>query len=111
MAVDKDAQAILAGGGDSRGRRAAGAASIVVPLAANHSPAPVHAAVPPVLDGIVAAAVETPCDLSPTLAHLRHQPLDHCALLWCDGVVVEGGLEVLVEAFTALLWCAGADEG
>ena len=63
----------------------------------------VHAAIPPVLDGVVAAVAQAAGDLCPTLAHLIHHALDHQALVGRDGFPVQRGLEVLVEALTALL--------
>lgn len=71
--------------------------------------ATVHSTVPPVLDGVVTAATQTTCDLSPTLAHLSDHLLDENALLRSDGVMVEVRLEVLVETLTALLGRASAN--
>lgn len=63
----------------------------------------VHAAVPPVLNCIVAAVSKASCNLGPALAHFVDHPLDHQALLSRDGLTVQRGLEVLVEALPALL--------
>ena len=71
----------------------------------------VLATVPPVLDCIVAATMESACDLSPALAHLGDHLLNEGAFLWGDGVVVEMRLEVLVVTLTTLLWRAGLDHG
>lgn len=65
--------------------------------------AAVHATIPPVLDGVVAASAQATGNLSPSLAHLGNHLLNHLALLGSDGVVVEVRLEVLVVALTALL--------
>lgn len=71
------------------------------------TPALVGAAIPPVLDGIVAAAVvQQPRDLGPFFADLVDQLLDHLALLLGDWALVETGLEVLVVALPALLGAA-----
>ena len=86
------------------------AVAAVVPLAADQPAAAVHPAVPPVLDRIVAAAVEPACNLGPALAHLGHQTLDQGALFGRDGVVVERGLEVLMEPLPTLFGRAGADQ-
>ena len=69
----------------------------------------VLAAVPPVLDGVVAAALESACDLGPPLAHVGDQLLNQFALFLGDGVVVQRGLQVLVVSFAALLWRSGGD--
>lgn len=61
-------------------------------------------AVPPILDCVVAAAFESSGDFGPPLAHLLHQLLDQLAFLWCDGFMVQGGLEVLVKSLAALFW-------
>lgn len=79
-------------------------AAMVVAAAAT-----VHSTVPPVLDGIVAAATQTTCDLSPTLAHLGDHLLDENALFGSDGIMVEVRLEVLVETLAALLGRASAN--
>jgi hypothetical protein len=79
-------------------------AAVVVAAAAT-----VHSTIPPVLDGIVAATTQTTGDLGPTLAHLGDHLLDENALLGSDGIMVEVGLEVLVESLTALLGRASAD--
>jgi hypothetical protein len=71
--------------------------------------ATVHSTVPPVLDGIVAAATQTTCDLSPTLTHLSDHLLDENALFGSDGIMVEVRLEVLVETLAALLGRASAN--
>jgi hypothetical protein len=63
----------------------------------------VHAAVPPVLDCIVAAVAESSGDLRPSLAHLIDHALDHQALLGGDGIPIQRGLQVLMESLPALL--------
>lgn len=63
----------------------------------------VHAAVPPILDGVVTTTTQSPGNLSPALAHLANHLLDHDAFLWRDGLMIEIRLEVLVESFPALL--------
>lgn len=71
------------------------------------SPSAVLATVPPVLDGIVAAAFESSSNLGPSLAHLVDHLLDLLALFGGDRIMVKSGLQVLVEALTALLWRPG----
>lgn len=70
--------------------------------------ATVHAAIPPVLDSVVAAAAQAASDLSPALAHLSDHLLNQLTLLGSDGVMVEVGLQVLVISLTALLGRASA---
>jgi hypothetical protein len=65
---------------------------------------PVLASVPPVLDGIVAASIESARDLSPLLPHFRDHSLDGLSLFGRDRVVVQVRLEILMIAFPALLW-------
>lgn len=69
----------------------------------------VHAAVPPILDCVVAASMQSPCNLGPSLAHLSDHTLDEDALLWRDWVEVKRGLEVLMEALAALFRASSAD--
>lgn len=69
----------------------------------------VHASIPPVLHGVVAASSESSGDLSPSLSHLCNHLLDQDALLRCNGIVVEVGLEVLVISLSALFWGTGLD--
>lgn len=63
----------------------------------------VHASIPPVLHSVVAAPSESSGNLSPSLAHLSDHLLDHEAFLRSDWLMVEVGLQILVEAFTTLL--------
>lgn len=63
----------------------------------------VHAAVPPILDGVVAAVPESAGDFGPALAHLVDHAFDHQALLSRDGLAVQRGLQILMKSFTALL--------
>jgi len=72
--------------------------------------APVDTSIPPVLDSVVAAARKSPSNLRPPLSNFSDEPLDEFALLWGNGLVVERGLQVLVEAFPALLGSPGSDE-
>jgi len=71
--------------------------------------APVHplsailASVPPVLDGVVAAAVQSSGNLCPPLALLLDHALDEGALLRRDGIMVQCWLQVLVVSLPALL--------
>lgn len=76
-------------GGSSRGRK-------TPPLA-------VHAAIPPVLDGIVTAVAQSAGNLSPPLAHVVHHAFDQQALFSGDRLAVQGRFEVLVEALPTLL--------
>jgi len=46
---------------------------------------------------------ESSRDLSPSLAHVLHHPVNEDAFFWCDRVMVEGGLQVLMISFSALL--------
>ena len=71
----------------------------------------VLAAVPPVLDGIVAATSQTSGDLGPALAHLGNHLLNHGTLFRADWLMVEVWLEVLVIPLTALLGRASLDHG
>jgi len=82
---------------------------VVVVVTIQHPSPPVHAAVPPVFDRVVTAAVEAAGYLCPTLPHFSYQTLDHRPFLWRDRVVVERRFEVLVEALAALFWRAGTD--
>lgn len=70
------------------------------------SSASVDSSVPPVLDGIVASAVELSGNLGPSLPHLVDQLFDDESFFRCDWVVVKVWLEVLVVSFAALLWRA-----
>lgn len=76
-------------GGGSRGRK-------TPPLA-------VHAAIPPVLDGVVTAVAQSAGNLGPTLAHVGHHAFDQQSLFSGNGLAVEGRFEVLVEALPTLL--------
>lgn len=76
----------------------------------NQTPPPVHTPIPPVLDGVIAAAMQPPRDLRPPLPDLGYEALDEDALVRADRFVVQAGLEVLVVALAALLGGAGADE-
>jgi hypothetical protein len=64
----------------------------------------VLAAVPPVLDGVIAATIESARDLCPLLSHLGYHSLNCLALFWGNGVMVKIGLQVLMVAFPTLLW-------
>lgn len=65
---------------------------------------PVLAAVPPVLDGVVAAAItQPPGDLGPLLADFPHKLLDQVPLRLGDGIGVEAWPQVLVVPLPALL--------
>lgn len=63
----------------------------------------IHPAIPPVLDSVVAAASQPSGNLSPPFPHLRYHLLNHDALFWRDGIVIQVGLQILVEPFTTLL--------
>jgi len=63
----------------------------------------IHAAIPPVLHCVVAASSESSRDFSPSFAHLSDHLLDQHSFLRSDRIVVEIGLQILVEALTALL--------
>lgn len=72
--------------------------------------ATVLAAIPPVLDGVVASVLHVAGDLSPLLAHHLDHFFDPPALLLGDRLVVKLGLEVLVPPLTALLWRPGLQD-
>lgn len=67
------------------------------------SPA-IHATIPPIFHGIVASAAQTSRNLSPSLAHLCDHLFDEYAFVGRDWVMVEVGLEVLMESLATLLW-------
>jgi hypothetical protein len=62
----------------------------------------VDTSIPPVLDRIVAAARKSPGDLGPPLPDFSNEPLDQFPLFGGNGLVVECGLQVLMEALPAL---------
>lgn len=63
----------------------------------------IHAAVPPVLDCIVAPAMESSGNLGPSFAHVSNETFDEFTFFRCDGLVIKCWFEVLVIPFTALL--------
>lgn len=63
----------------------------------------VHAAIPPVLNCVIAAAAESASDLGPPLAHLADHLLDHDTFLGSNGLVIEIRLQILMVPLTALL--------
>jgi len=68
------------------------------------SPLPsVHAAIPPILDRIVASVAKPSGDLSPSLAHLVHKLLDHFAFLSRNWFVIKTWLQILVVSLATLL--------
>lgn len=69
----------------------------------------IHATVPPILDGVIAAPTQPARDLCPTFAHFSHHLLDKHALLGGDWLVVEVGLQVLVIALATLLGRSSLD--
>lgn len=73
------------------------------------APSAVHAAVPPVLDGIVAAATQSSRDLRPSLAHFSDHLFDEHSFLGSDRVMVQVWFEILMEALAALLGRTGLD--
>lgn len=64
----------------------------------------VHAAIPPVLDGVVASSVQSSSDLGPSLANLGDHSFDQDTLLGRYWLEVQRRFQVLMIAFTALLW-------
>jgi hypothetical protein len=87
---------------------------LIILLRARRRPAPHHRAappIPPVLYGVIAAAMQPPRDLRPALPNLGYEALDEEALLGAHRLVVQGGLQVLVVALAALFGGPGADEG
>lgn len=79
-----------------------GVTSTIHPLAA------VLAAIPPVLDSIVASTIEAASNLGPPLSNLPYQLIDLGTFLGGDGLVVKSRLQVLVIALAALLGCPGS---
>lgn len=71
--------------------------------AAQTSPLAVHAAIPPVLDCVVAAVTKASSDFRPALPHLVHQPFNLQTLLGGDRSAVQRRLKILMETFPALL--------
>lgn len=69
----------------------------------------VLAAVPPVLDCVVAASFKSSRNLSPPLTHLGYQLLNQFSLFRSDGLMIKRRLEVLVIPFPALLRGTRAD--
>jgi hypothetical protein len=63
-----------------------------------------HASVTPVLDSIVAFGFLTALRSLPTSSHLIHHLLYQLAFLCRYRSMIQGWLEVLVIAFSALLW-------
>lgn len=72
-------------------------------LAPVHSLSAILATVPPVLDGVVAAAVQSSGNLCPPLALLLDHALDESALLCRDGIMIQSWLQVLMVSLPALL--------
>lgn len=65
--------------------------------------AAVHAAVPPVLDGVVATVAKSTGDFSPSFTHLMDELLDQLAFLSRNRFVIEARFQVLVISFSTLL--------
>lgn len=63
----------------------------------------IHTAVPPVLHGIVATAMQSTSNLGPSLAHLSHHHLDSDTFFGRDGIVIQVWLQVLVISLATLL--------
>ena len=72
--------------------------------------AAVLAAIPPVLDSIVAAVVHHASDLRPLLSDLPDLILDELAFDVVDGVMVEVWLQILVPSLTTLLGGSGLQD-
>ena len=72
-------------------------------LPSNHdATATIHAAVPPILYGIVASAWKSSCDFGPSLSHLCDQLLNKLAFLRCDRLMAQSWLQVLMIPLPAL---------
>ena len=71
---------------------------------------PIHAAVPPILDGIITSPVESSSNFRPTLSHLTHHAFDLKSFFWADRLMVQRWFEVLMISLSTLLWGASADE-
>jgi hypothetical protein len=59
------------------------------PPSKHQTPPAVHAPIPPVLDGVVAPAMQSPGNLGPALPHLSNEALDQESLFRADGLMVE----------------------
>jgi len=70
----------------------------------------IHAAVPPVLDGIVASTMESTSNFSPPLSHLSNHSLNLQTLFRADGFVIQRRFEILMVPFPALLRGARSNE-
>ena len=66
-------------------------------------------AVPPVLDGVVAAAGHLTRNVGPASASVFDQHRDLCTLIGRDGVVAQDRIQILGPAFSTLLGRAGSD--
>lgn len=84
-------------------------ARITASALAHISLAPVFASVPPVLDGVVAAARNLTSDIGPTRSHLIVKFGNPLALLRRDGTMIQRWLQVLMPAFSTLLCRSAAD--
>jgi hypothetical protein len=70
----------------------------------------IHAAVPPVLDGIVTSTMESTSNLSPPLSHFSNHALNLKTFFGADWFVIQRWFEILMVPFPTLLWGARADE-
>lgn len=80
------------------------------PSSNHQAPPSVHAAIPPVLDGVVTAAVESSRDLSPPLPNLGDQTFDEEAFLGTNRFVIQRRLQILMISLSTLLRRSRANE-
>lgn len=62
----------------------------------------IHASVPPILHGIVAASTKSPGNLGPPLSHLGDHLLNQHTLLCRNRLMIQVRLQVLMEPFPTL---------
>lgn len=75
----------------------------------DESASTVHPAVPPILDGVVAASGQPSCNLGPALPHVEDIPFDLLAFLGSDWIMAQRRLQVLMISFATLLRSPGDD--
>lgn len=80
-------------------------ASTYAPLAPNNeATSAIHTTIPPVLDGIVTSSYKAPCDFCPALSHLTDQSFNYFPFFGRDGIMIQGGFQVLMISLSTLLW-------
>lgn len=73
-------------------------------------PATIHAAVPPIFDGVVASTTKAAGNFRPPFPHLTHQSFDDGTFIRRNGIVVQRRFQILVETFPALLGRPRSDQ-